>query len=56
MECKHVYMEKTIENSNGGYMIMKSCIDCYDTRGYGFLNKEHEDQYLNTLWHQGDAS
>ena len=56
MECEHVYMEKSVEMSNGGYMIMKTCMACYNTEGFGFLNKEHEDQYLNTLWHQGDAS
>ena len=54
MECEHVYMEKTIENSNGGYMIMKTCTVCYDSRGYGFLDKNHEEAYLNTLFHQGD--
>jgi hypothetical protein len=54
MECKHVYMENTIEMDNGGYMIMKTCIDCYDTSGYGFLDKNHEQVYLNTLLHQGE--
>jgi hypothetical protein len=47
-------MENTIEMDNGGYMIMKTCIDCYDTSGYGFLDKNHEQVYLNTLLHQGE--
>jgi hypothetical protein len=54
MECKHVYMEKSIEMSNGGYMIMKTCIACYETEGFGFIDKNHESVYLNTLLHQGD--
>ena len=54
MECEHVYMEKSIEMSNGGYMIMKTCMVCYNTEGFGFLDKNHESVYLNTLLHQGD--
>ena len=30
-------------------MIMKICKDCLSTEGYGFLNKDHEVNYLNKL-------
>ena len=55
MECEHIYFENTIEGPNGGYMIMKFCTKCFDISGYGFIDKEHEDRYLNTLRHQGEA-
>jgi len=56
MECQHVYVEKTSEMSNGGYMIMKTCLVCYDTEGFGFVDKNHEEVFLNTLLHQGDIA
>ena len=54
MVCQHVYVEKTLEMSNGGYMIMKICLVCHNTEGFGFVDKNHEEVYLNTLLHQGD--
>ena len=50
MECTHSWIEKTTPQSpDGGYMIVKICKNCLSTEGYGFLNKNHELNYLNKL-------
>jgi hypothetical protein len=49
MECEHIWIEKEIPTPQGGYMVLKFCHVCRDAQGYGFLNKEHEVNYLNTL-------
>lgn len=49
MDCQHEWIENTVPGDNGGYMIMKFCPKCMDINGYGFINKDHELQYLNTL-------
>jgi hypothetical protein len=54
MECEHVWIENTITHDNGGYMIMKFCHKCMDVNGYGFLNKDHETAYLNSLYDTPD--
>jgi hypothetical protein len=50
-ECEHVWIENTIPGFNDeGYMILRFCHLCKDAQGYGFMNKEHEIRYLESLW------
>jgi hypothetical protein len=49
MECKHKYIVRQAEYSDGGYMVMKICVLCKDVRGSGFIDEEHELNYLEGL-------
>jgi hypothetical protein len=50
MDCTHSWIEKiTPPLPDGGYMIIKICKDCLASEGYGFLDKDHEVNYLNKL-------
>ena len=50
MDCEHVWLEKQIPTPKGGYMVLRFCHSCKETEGYGFIDKQHEINYLNTLW------
>jgi len=50
MDCEHEFIEGTIPFEENGYMTVKFCVVCREASGYGFLNKQHEEQYLNALW------
>jgi hypothetical protein len=49
MECEHAWIQKEIPTPNGGYMILKFCHVCRDAQGYGFIDKDHEIAYLESL-------
>lgn len=49
MGCEHKWRTFNTSLDNEGYMIMKFCVLCYETNGMGFLDKEHEVSYLNSL-------
>jgi len=42
--------KKTPSDENGGYMTIKFCPVCYETEGFGFLDKQHEINYLEALY------
>lgn len=50
MECEHIWLSKEIPTPGGGYMRLRFCHVCREAEGYGFLNKEHEINYLNMLY------
>ena len=50
MKCEHNWIEKQIPTPKGGYMVLKFCYLCRESEGYGFLDKDHEVNYLNTLY------
>lgn len=47
--CEHEWISSEIAMQNEGYMIMKYCIKCRDVNGSGFINKQHEIAYLESL-------
>jgi hypothetical protein len=50
-ECEHSWIENTIPGfNNEGYMVLRFCHLCMDAQGYGFLNKEHEIGYLESIY------
>ena len=49
MDCNHNWLVKEVPTPNGGYMRLRFCHNCKETEGYGFVSREHEIQYLNTL-------
>ncbi len=49
MECEHEWVNSEIKFGDEGYMRMQHCKKCLDVNGTGFLNKQHEINYLNTL-------
>jgi hypothetical protein len=49
MECKHEYIFRQADYTDGGYMVMKICVLCMDISGSGFLDEEHEINYLESL-------
>ena len=54
MECEHVWLSKEVPTPNGGYMILRFCHNCREAEGFGFLNKEHEIAYLESLLKDDD--
>lgn len=49
MDCKHNWKIGQTDSHNGGYMIIKFCVDCKTTEGTGFVSAEHEMNYLNSM-------
>jgi hypothetical protein len=54
MQCEHVWISKQVDTPNGGYMILKFCHACGDTEGFGFVDKDHEIAYLESLLNEDD--
>jgi hypothetical protein len=53
-ECPHVLHEKVVPmGSSGGYMVMKSCIICHYTEGFGFIDENHEILTLKNMLDDG---
>ena len=50
MQCNHKWIKKEIPTPNGGYMFLKFCHLCRETEGYGFIDKQHEINYLESLY------
>ena len=50
MECTHVWINKEIPTPKGGYMRLRFCHLCRETEGFGFIDKNHEINYLNMLF------
>ena len=47
--CEHEWVYSEINQPNGGYMKMQFCAKCYDVQGSGFISREHEVAYLESL-------
>jgi hypothetical protein len=52
MECNHDWQTgQTNSFNDGGYMRMKFCTKCKTAEGYGFLDANHEINYLESMLH-----
>ena len=49
MTCIHKWKVFQTEFTDSGYMVIKFCEKCHYTAGSGFLDKDHEINYLNSL-------
>jgi len=45
-----VWINKEIPTPKGGYMRLRFCHLCRETEGFGFIDKNHEINYLNMLF------
>jgi hypothetical protein len=49
MDCEHDWKSGQVNLPNQGYMLIKFCQLCKAAEGLGFIDKEHELQYLESL-------
>jgi hypothetical protein len=52
--CNHVWKSFETNLSTGGYMLFKFCYSCKSTQGLGFIDKEHEINYLESILEDQD--
>lgn len=52
MDCEHIWESGQVDFPNQGYMLMKFCKLCKAAEGLGFIDKDHETQYLESLLEQ----
>ena len=49
MDCEHDWKSFQTDLDNGGYMVIKVCRECKETEGFGFVDSNHELNYLENL-------